>query len=239
MNPETANYLLELNRQFYQTFASQFSATRRRIQPGVQRLLERIPSGAVLLDLGCGNGELWRVLHKKGSIHRYIGVDFSPPLLGFANASQTPQAVFVQADLSDANWIMRIPEIKFDAIFAFAVLHHLPGHTLQLRVLQQVRELLTPGGYFFHSEWQFLNSPKLKARVQPWEMVGLSADQVDAGDFLMDWRFGGTGLRYLHHFEQAELKQLALQSHFGITDTFYSDGENGKLSIYQVWESQG
>ena len=248
MQPDTVKRLIELNRQFYQTFAAQFSATRQRIQPGVRLLTERIPAGATVLDLGCGNGELWRVLQKNTQIGHYTGVDFSPTLLEFAgnsgihhdkenHGSPLPPAVFIQGDLTEPDWADHLPLKAYETIFAFAVLHHLPGYGLRLQVLRQAHKLLASSGLFCHSEWQFLNSPRLRARLQPWELANLAADQVDRGDYLLDWRQGGTGLRYVHHFNLAELEQLAQDSGFKIIDTFFSDGEGGKLSLYQVWES--
>ena len=59
---------------------------------------------------------------------------------------------------------------------------------------------------------------------------------VEAHDYLLDWRSGGKGLRYVHHFEERELAELAKASGFRIMDTFYSDGEKGNLGLYQVWK---
>jgi hypothetical protein len=81
-----------------------------------------------------------------------------------------------------------------------------------------------------------LNSEKLKARIQPWEAAAISGSEVDAGDYLLDWRSGGTGLRYVHHFDEGELHNLAEATGFEITETFYSDGEGGNLGLYQVWK---
>ena len=39
MQADTIHKLLDLNEQFYQTFALQFSQTRQRLQPGVTALL--------------------------------------------------------------------------------------------------------------------------------------------------------------------------------------------------------
>ena len=83
---------------------------------------------------------------------------------------------------------------------------------------------------------QFLNSDKLRARVQPWSEIGLTEADVDANDTLLDWRGGGRGLRYVHHFDEAELNALASASRFQVRETFLSDGENGRLGLYQVWE---
>lgn len=240
MDADTAAKLIQLNQQFYQTFALQFSQTRRRLQPGVRRLLDSLPATANLLDLGCGNGELARQLARKGHQGAYVGLDFSPGLLSEARKSLPAdfKAVFLQVDLSDPGWIKALPQAAYDYLLAFAVLHHLPGLELRQRVLENARSLLVPQGRLIHSEWQFLNSPRLRQRIQPWESAGLAPAQVDPQDYLLDWREGGAGLRYIHLFSQEELAELAAGSGFAVEGTFYSDGEGGNLSLYQTWQSQ-
>jgi tRNA (uracil-5-)-methyltransferase TRM9 len=227
--------LLDLNRQFYQTFALPFSATRHRLQPGVLRILEGIGPQADLLDLGCGNGELAHELARCGHDGSYTGLDFSPPLLEQAVAGKPPNFRFVQADLASADWDAALRGEHYDATFLFAVLHHIPGEELRLGILREIKPLLKPDGRLIHSEWQFLNSPRLAARVQPWSTIGLSDVDVDRGDYLLDWREGGQGLRYVHHFCEAELVILAGKSGFQVVESFLSDGENGRLGLYQVW----
>jgi len=239
VNPTTLSRLLDLNRQFYQTFALPFSATRSRLQSGVLRILEQINSSASLLDLGCGNGELARRLAHRGHIGQYTGLDFSPSLLEQAVAGQQPNFRFLQADLALPDWEVSLTDNPYDVILAFAVLHHLPGVELRLQVLRKVRSLLSPEGRFIHSEWQFLNSPRLKARVQPWGLIALSQQEVDPGDYLLDWRQGGQGLRYVHHFSEPELEELAAKAGFEVIDSFLSDGENNRLGLYQVWRVVG
>jgi SAM-dependent methyltransferase len=251
MDAQVAQHLLDLNHQFYQTFASQFSATRGRLQPGVRRVLGSIPVRASVLDLGCGNGELYRALVRGGFRGLYIGIDASAGLLEIARS--TPPEIqamnlpvppeFLQADLSAPNWDGALASwmpssgiLKFDFILAFAVLHHLPGWELRRQTLAIIRRWLTSGGLFIHSEWQFLNSPRLLARILPWQAAGLREDQVDPGDYLLDWRQGGYGLRYVHHFTPEELAQLGLETGFQILNTFYSDGQEGNLAIYQTWQ---
>lgn len=237
MNPTTLSRLLDLNRQFYQTFALHFSATRQRLQPGVMRLFEQIKPYASLLDLGCGNGELARHLTRRGHSGTYIGLDYSSTLLEQASSGQLPNFRFIQADLSSTDWDATLAGCQPDIILAFAVLHHLPGVELRLQVLRKARALLLSGGRFIHSEWQFLNSERLKSRIQPWESIGLTQEQVDPGDYLLDWRQGGAGLRYVHHFSVAELEGMAANTGFEIVESFLSDGENHRLGLYQVWEA--
>ncbi len=239
MHPDTVQKILDLNRQFYQTFAVQFSATRQRLQPGVIGLLPSLLKAQSILDLGCGNGELARQLGDERYTGRYVGLDFSPGLLDIIEKSPPTglQASFLQADLSESSWGSALQGQTFDAILALAVLHHLPGEALRRQILRQVHSLLAPKGVFLFSNWQFLSSERLRQRIQPWEKAGFSEAQVDPGDYLLDWRSGGTGLRYVHHFQLAELTELAKETSFTILETFYSDGENERLSLYQVWKA--
>jgi tRNA (uracil-5-)-methyltransferase TRM9 len=250
MDRKTVEQLLDINHQFYQTFAGQFSQTRQRIQPGVRRVMERIPPNAKILDLGCGNGGLWRELCERGHTGLYVGLDNSHGLLEIARQQNSSEGInspiFLQVDLAAPDWetvlgqhIRSIGNINFpllfDRVLAFAVLHHLPGAVLRQQLLEKIIQLISPEGQFIHSEWQFMNSPKLKQRIQPWSLAGLEDLQLDRGDYLLDWRHGGKGLRYIHQFDEAELSELAEKSHFRICNTFYSDGENEKLGLYQVW----
>ncbi len=236
MNPTTLSHLLDLNRQFYQTFAIPFSATRQRLQPGVLRILDQISPEDSLLDLGCGNGELARELARCGHAGSYTGLDFSTTLLEQVAADQPAHFNFVQADLTSRDWDFPLAENRYDVILLFAVLHHIPGNELRSQILSKVKFLLAPGGHFIHSHWQFLNSPRLASRIQPWEAIGLSASKVDPGDYLLDWRHGGQGLRYVHHFSETELAELADLAGFEVAESFLSDGENQHLGLYQVWK---
>jgi hypothetical protein len=94
---------------------------------------------------------------------------------------------------------------------------------------------LSPGGKFIFSVWQFLNSPRLSKRIQAWSDIGLSASQVEQGDYLLDWRLGGHGLRYVHHFAADELERLASRCGFYRIEAFLSDGKGSNLSLYQTW----
>ena len=139
---------------------------------------------------------------------------------------------------SDQSSVISDPSLNTEhwtLITCFATLHHIPSRELRDQLIDFVREHLTPDGKFILSNWQFLNSAKLRARIQPWERIGLSDHDVDEGDYLLDWRRGGEGLRYAHQFSESELSELAAQTGFVIADSFYSDGDGGNLGLYQMW----
>ena len=249
MKEEVRQQLIRLNNEFYETFAAAFAATRRRIQPGVRKVLEEIPKKGKWLDLGCGSGQIaleWVKQKRKGA---YQGLDFSAGLL--AEADQTQRGVvlprglkvsFTQADLATNSWSEGLKCGYYDGALAFAVVHHIPGEEQRVELMRQVRDLLKPGGLFIHSEWQFQYSEKLMARRMPWEFAGLTAADVEPGDTLMDWRYAlpgqaeQVGYRYVHLFTRAELGELADRAGFEIVDEFESDGEGGRLGVYQVWK---
>jgi len=249
MHPDVAAKLLEINRAFYRDYAGAFAATRKRIQPGVQRVLTQMPAQeGRFVDLGCGSGAFAQAWGQTGRRGLYLGLDFSPALLEEARQAAAEKNYpgleihFVQADLSRPDWSDLIPkEPPLDGALAFAVLHHIPGAASRRRLLGQIRHLLKPGGVFVLSVWQFQHSPKWMARRLPWQTAGIRDDEVEEGDFLLDWRHTlpgqdqKPGLRYVHLFAREELAGLAAGAGFSIQDEFESDGQGGRLGLYQTW----
>jgi len=236
MNSDIAKQLIELNRKFYNDFGDSFSATRQRLQPGVKKILEMIKQDESVLDLGCGNGHFLNELFESGHKAPLLGVDFSLPLL--QDAESLSGVEFLEVDLTKLSLESRKwkeERSKWDIITMFATLHHIPSNEIRLDILKTVKTLLKPNGRFILSNWQFLNSEKLKARIQDWGKVGLTKNDVDENDYLLDWRSGGDGLRYAHHFSASELLGLATQVEMRVEAEFLSDGENGKLGFYQIW----
>ena len=251
MKSSITQRLIELNRKFYFDFGDAFAATRRRIQPGICRVLDILPqyvsNQGNWLDLGCGAGQVAAAWAEENRTGGYFGVDFSPSLLENARkrAETFPHpSLEIRYDLSDMepdSLREVLPEGSFDGILAFASLHHLPTPDLRLALLKAVNHLLKPGGLFIHSEWQFQNSPRLMKRVLPWETIQLTLEDVDENDYLLDWRYAlpgqaeQVGYRYVHIYTREELGVLAAASSFEIIFEFDSDGKEGDLALYQGW----
>ncbi|MBG0788024.1 MAG: methyltransferase domain-containing protein, partial [Anaerolineaceae bacterium] len=241
MNAQTQQHLIDLNRRFYDQFAGSFSDTRNRAQPGVRQLVPELLTADTILDVGCGNGTLACALMKAGYKGHYLGIDVSEGLLASARERIGPAEqrsyTFKQADLSDPNWAQQLPTDRFDALVSFAVLHHIPGQTLQLQIAQAFHDLVKPDGWVAVSVWQWQNSPRLAKRVVPWSAAGREPADVDEGDVLLDWRASDqVGLRYVHTFSESSLTQLAEAAHFKVIRSYLSDGKPGNLALYQTWQ---
>ncbi len=247
MDKKTAQKLIDLNHQFYQRFSTSFSSTRFSVQPGVKLTTAKYiinAEGSVshsILDIGCGNGEFARYLGKQGYEGEYTGLDSSSGLLGYSSKVPKPvqfSPIFQNRDITSSDWDANFGSASFDRIVSFAVMHHIPSLHLRNSLFASIRRLLLPNSFFILSNWQFMNSKKLAERVVPWEEVGIASTQVDEGDTLLDWRAeeGKTGYRYVHHYSEDELAGYAKDADFKIIETFYSDGREGNLALYQVWQ---
>jgi trans-aconitate 2-methyltransferase len=105
------------NPQQYSRFAGQ------RLRPALD-LIARIPAERpqTVVDLGCGTGNVTRVLRSRWADARITGVDGSPQML--AEARQTGMdIVWEQSDLAAWN-----PPEQFDVVFSNAALHWLDDH---------------------------------------------------------------------------------------------------------------
>jgi SAM-dependent methyltransferase len=172
------------------------------LQPGVKKILETIQADDSVLDLGCGNGHF---LHEIADVVTKLrfsawtlaclcsemqnlrwGWSFGKPTLPSCQRSAISYQSLVTGHV----------------ITLFATLHHIPSTELRLDILRTVKKLLKPGGRFILSNWQFLNSEKLKARIQPWSRVGLSDQMWTKGIICLDWRSGGEGCGMRINFQR-------------------------------------
>ena len=69
MDKKLATLLLKKNRDDYNTIAKEWNEKRSQVHPLRKRLLKRIPPGALVLDVGCGNGIVYEFLAKNTIFH--------------------------------------------------------------------------------------------------------------------------------------------------------------------------
>lgn len=109
-----------------------------RLRPALD-LLARVPleTAARVVDLGCGTGNLTRLLAERWPEAAVTGVDGSAEMLAKA-ATEAPGLTWQQADIGD--WR---PEAPLDLLYSNAALHWLDGHEV---LFPRLFEAVAPGG---------------------------------------------------------------------------------------------
>ena len=238
MDEQTIAKLLALNRQFYAAFARPFAASRSLSDPALTSILPHIPQRARVLDLGCGNGRLALLLDQERPGATYVGVDAAAELIEVARAQVGRLAAttveFHVADVARPGWSEAFGETTFDCVVILAVLHHVPSQRLRVQVLRESAHLLEPHGRLILSTWQFLDSARLRRKIVDWSEIGIVEEALEPGDYLLDWKRQGRGLRYCHLVDQAEVERLAAESGLRVRETFRAGGREGNLSLFAV-----
>lgn len=103
-------------------------------------LLDQIPKGADVLDLGCATGAL--TTPQLAQRFRLTGVDISRRQIEMAQ-QQMPLTTFICADMTQLHFLPQ----SYDAVVAFYSLIHLPRHE-QPPLLEKIAAWLRPNGLF-------------------------------------------------------------------------------------------
>ena len=113
-----------------------------------ERLIESVPEGAAVLDVGCGAGLFLGLLAATG--RRFRGVGFDASATAIREAAAMAALLKVQGNAGElwfehrdvrSTW----PEGPFDVVSIIDVMHHVPlDHRRAL--LEQARAALRPGG---------------------------------------------------------------------------------------------
>ena len=129
--PDFAPYLLDAEERHFW-----FRARNTVIGRVVGQLVSRLPQGYRVLEVGCGNGNVLRMLEQVCTRGEVIGMDIVDEKLHFAR--QRTECELRRGSLFD------LPEDEaFDVIGMFDVLEHLPD---DIGALCALRRALPPGG---------------------------------------------------------------------------------------------
>ena len=134
-------------------FARFLQHHRHRIAP-VGRLVELVPHGSDVLDVGCGGGLFLMCLAASGRAELVYGVDASASAIAAAEAaaqrlrgqgSSTP-IVFEHRTVQQG-----LPEIDFGVVSMIDVMHHVPVEA-QERAFHDAASRVRPGGFFLYKD---------------------------------------------------------------------------------------
>jgi len=126
----------------YDAIAPHFSATRYAPWPAVETFLRGLPAGALVADVGCGNGKYMGVVP---GLH-VIGCDTSVGLLDIAAGRGYEVAA---AD----GVALPFRSHAADAALCIAVLHHLATPARRRATVAELFRILRPGGVVFIQAW--------------------------------------------------------------------------------------
>jgi len=233
MRYEIVKRLLSLNQEFYSRFAGPFANSRSNPQPGYLRLLENLPPGCErVLDIGCGNGRYGYFLKIHQPVIDYTGIDFTSELLNLA--SKRVRGRFYQRDISRIGFLNKLGE--FDIVVCLSTMQHVPGRSNRLSLLREMKSHLNENGRIILANWQFMDSQRQRRKIRDWAQLDLSEADLEAGDYLLSWQREGRGLRYVCLIDTKATALLTREAGLNVTTQFRSDGKEGDLNLYTVFE---
>ncbi len=224
MRSETAEKILNENRESYDQMAVEFSATRAKFWEELAFLAEHATPGMHVLDIGCGNGRFYSLLEARNVT--YTGLDNSAGLLKEARRLH-PGVNFVEGDATACSF----PDESFDIAFSFATIHHVPSRALRTKFITEAARILRPGGTLILTAWdlwQPAHFMKLMLSANPFSVYEL-------GDIILT--FGKKKhKRYLHAFTEKELCKLLKKNGFEIvgSDIIVRESGSGQKNFLVV-----
>ena len=123
------------------------------------------PHPAEILDLGCGDGILGRLILDIAPEAHATFVDFSQPMLQALAAKLTniSRATIIKADFSTPAWLETLGNhAPFDVVVSGFSIHHQPDER-KLELYAEVYQLLAKGGVFLNLEHVASLTPAGKA----------------------------------------------------------------------------
>lgn len=125
--------------------------TLNRYRPYIcpfEALIEQVPPGSTVLDVGCGGGLLLSLLSTTGRLSLGVGFDVGEAAIATAQALHLPDCRFLRLDAA-APWPTE-PAL-FDVVSLVDVMHHVPpAH--QKSVLLTGASRVTPGGILLYKD---------------------------------------------------------------------------------------
>lgn len=119
----------------------------RSLYPVLLEKLSHIPFQSAL-DLGCGTGEMLKLILQADHRKKLYGIDLSEEMLIVARSKLPDQVKLLLGDSES----LPFPDSSFDVVYCNDSFHHYPAPQ---NVLREVHRVLKPGGTFLLGDcWQ-------------------------------------------------------------------------------------
>jgi ubiquinone/menaquinone biosynthesis C-methylase UbiE len=157
----------------------------------LERILpDRQASYPTIVDVGCGRGRSFRLLHDKFHPTRMIGIDVDAAMLEIAAQETTAEGLTVEFQQTTSSRMM-LDDESVDMVFCHQTFHHLMD---QEAALAEFRRVLKPGGLFLFAEStrKYIHSPMIRLLFRHPMDVQRSAEEylamIRAAGFRVDDR---------------------------------------------------
>lgn len=119
----------------------------RALYPVMLKKLSQIPFQSAL-DLGCGTGEMMKLILQADPHKELYGIDLSEKMLAVARSKLPDQVKLLSGDSES----LPFPDHSFDVVYCNDSFHHYPAPQ---NVLREVHRVLKPDGTFLIGDcWQ-------------------------------------------------------------------------------------
>ena len=203
--------------QDYDQIAPYFSQTRQFLWPEFKLFEKHLKPDLTILDLGCGNGRLSKLIIKKGC--QYIGIDNSKGQIKEAQ-KQFPDQKFILGDLTK----IPLEDESIDQIWCIAAFHHLPDKPSRTKALQEMKRVLKKDGLIVMTNWNLFQKKYQKFILKSvWNFIKTFGEKYAWNDTFIPWKNGNKKIvdRYYHAFLPCELEKLFPQNSLQIINKFY------------------
>lgn len=180
---EAAAFEKQYVHSVYAEIAEHFSATRHTAWPMVVDFLKSLPRGAVVADVGCGNGKyLIAAMEKAKNVGYIIGSDTCSALVTRATTVIGRDGC---ADLANAD-VLCLPLRTgiCDAAINIAVVHHLSTRERRVAAVRETIRVLRRGGLALIYVWAQEREEDMKPVRGRSKMM---MRQFDSQDMLVPW----------------------------------------------------
>lgn len=131
----------------YEKIAPHFSNTRYKPWPKVDQFMNSIPTGSIVLDVGCGNG---KYLGCNAENLFTIGTDRSFNLIDICKQKDASYQTFVADSL-----MLPVRSNSVDRVISIAVIHHFSTDSLRIQALEEIYRVLCVGGQALIYVWAY------------------------------------------------------------------------------------